>query len=278
MDDTGMQPPDRRCPREPLGLAGRRRTRRGGRSRGPGPRGCDAADGGDRRGPAGRRRPREFTDRPPPPLAPRGCSSPLTGAVPWMRSQTKGVTIREARHHLARGGRLVRRPLALLVRPLPGPEPDGRRRVAGLQRRPDRARRRVAAPPPPGHRVADVRRRGPLPPRRLARQQRPARAGRRPGHDVLARRRPALGEERLPRRADAVHPVLDPAQHPRPRDARPAAAAHARGADRPLAPDHGPGRHRRPRALAGRPGPCLAPDRERSSSTSSDRAGAAIST
>ena len=37
----------------------------------------------------------------------------------------------------------------------------------------------------------------PLPARRLARQQRAAGVRSRPGHDLLARRRPALGEERL---------------------------------------------------------------------------------
>ena len=82
-----------------------------------------------------------------------------------------------------------------------------------------------------------------------------------PGHDVLASRRPALGEERLAGRADALHPVLDPAERSRARDARPAAAVQAGGPNRPLAPDHGPGRHRRTRPRAGCASARVAPDR-----------------
>ena len=75
---------------------------------------------------------------------------------------------------------------------------------------------------------------GALPARRLARQQRPSRARRRAGDDVLPSRRPALGEERLGRRAHAVHPVLDPAEHPR--ASRPASSsASTRSRTEPIA-------------------------------------------
>ena len=114
-----------------------------------------------------------------------------------MSLRPNNITIREADTIWREAGRLVRRPLALQVRPLPRSRADGRRCPARLQRRPDRRRCGVAAPPAPGHRVAHVRGRRQVPPRRFAGQQRAPRTWCGAGHDVLPSWRPALREERL---------------------------------------------------------------------------------
>ena len=66
-----------------------------------------------------------------------------------------------------------------------------------------------------------------------------------------------------PDEADALHPVLDPAERPGARDARAAAAVPVGGPHRSLAPDHGPGRHGRAGPRAGCASARLAPHRSR---------------